>query len=205
MNRRQFLKSALFTTVGAVVLSACKKTKSLIGGKMKTKKIELSEISKQIDPIVAMRETNWFLVTARDKDGTNTLTAAWGAFGNVWEKKTVTIYIRPQRYTKKFIDNSGEFTLTFFDGYLKEMGYLGSNSGRDVPDKIEKSGLHLIDINNKPTYEEGKLVLVCKTLYREALKPENFIERSFAEQTYPDKDYSVMYIAEITDAYLIEH
>ena len=34
MNRRQFLKSALFTTIGAVVLSACKKvattTKSLV-------------------------------------------------------------------------------------------------------------------------------------------------------------------------------
>ena len=171
---------------------------------MNTKKIELSEITKMIDPIVTMREKNWFLVTATDNEGTNTLTAAWGTLGNVWEKKTATIYIRPQRHTKKFIDNAGEFTLTFFDGYLKEMGYLGSTSGKDVPDKIEKSGLHLTTIDGRPTFEEGKLVLVCKTLYKDALKPENFIERNFAEETYPEKDYSVMYIAEIVDAYLIE-
>ena len=48
MNRRQFLKSALFTTVGAVVLSACKKvattTKSLID-KVSTKKFKNLDIS----------------------------------------------------------------------------------------------------------------------------------------------------------------
>ena len=165
------------------------------------KKIKLEELTQKIDPIVKMREKNWFLVTAKDDTGVNTLTAAWGAFGNVWEKKTVTIYIRPQRYTKKFIDNSGEFTLTFFDGYLKELGYLGSVSGKDEPNKIEKSGLHLTDIEGKPTFKEGKIVLICKTLYKDAIKQENFIESEFAEKTYPDKDFSVIYIAEIKEAY----
>ena len=48
MNRRQFLKSALFTTIGAVVLSACKKvtaeTKKLVG-KVYTKKFRDLDIS----------------------------------------------------------------------------------------------------------------------------------------------------------------
>ncbi|MBR3627621.1 MAG: aldo/keto reductase [Elusimicrobia bacterium] len=48
MNRRQFLKSALFTTIGAVVLSACKKvvteTKNLID-KVSTKKYKNLDIS----------------------------------------------------------------------------------------------------------------------------------------------------------------
>ena len=48
MNRRQFLKSALFTTVGAIVLSACKKvantTKSFID-KVSTKKFKNLDIS----------------------------------------------------------------------------------------------------------------------------------------------------------------
>jgi len=169
---------------------------------MKYKKIELKEITKMIDPIEEMRTKNWFLVTAQDSEGINTLTAAWGSFGNVWEKKIVTIYIRPQRYTKKFIDNSQEFTITFFDGYQNEMGYLGKTSGRDVPNKIEKSGLHLTEIDGKPTFEEGKLVLVCKTLYKDSFKPENFIDKEIPEKIYPNKDYSVMYIAEITNAYI---
>ena len=48
MNRRQFLKSALFTTIGAVVLSACKKvateTKNFIN-KVSTKKYKNIDIS----------------------------------------------------------------------------------------------------------------------------------------------------------------
>jgi len=48
MNRRQFLKSALFTTIGTVVLSACKKvtaeTKKVIG-KVYTKKFKNLDIS----------------------------------------------------------------------------------------------------------------------------------------------------------------
>ena len=48
MNRRQFLKSALFTTIGAVVLSACRKvatqTKNLID-KVSTKKYKNIDIS----------------------------------------------------------------------------------------------------------------------------------------------------------------
>ena len=79
--------------------------------------------------------------------------------------------------------------------------YLGSVSGKDEPNKIEKSGLHLTDIDGKPTFKEGKIVLICKTLYKDAIKQENFIESEFAEKTYPDKDFSVIYIAEIKEAY----
>ncbi len=170
---------------------------------MKTTKIELNEITKMIDPIVAMRE-NWYLVTAENEGTVNTLTAGWGALGNLWEKKIAIVYIRPQRHTKKFMDASGRFTMTFFDGRQQEMGFLGSNSGADVPDKIEKSGLHLTYIDEQPTFEEGKMVLNCKILYSQEQKPENFTDPVFAEACFPEKDYSVMYVAEIEAAYKIE-
>ena len=79
--------------------------------------------------------------------------------------------------------------------------YIGSNSGEDVPDKIEKAGLTLTHVDGKPTYEEGKYMLVCKILYRQVQKPENFMDPAFAVETFPDHDYSVMYIAEIEAAY----
>ena len=167
---------------------------------MNVKKIELNELSTKIDPIVAMRD-NWFLVTAEDGGVANTLTAGWGALGNVWEKKTLTVYIRPQRHTKQFMDASGRFTATFFDGHQQELLYLGSHSGKDDPDKIEHSGLHLTKVDGQPTFEEGKILLVCKTLYKQALEPECFIDTAFAEASYPDQDYSVAYVAEIEAAY----
>lgn len=169
---------------------------------MSTKPILMDDISKKLDPIVGMRDS-WFLVTAEHEGKARTLTAGWGALGNVWEKKTVTVYIRPQRHTKTFMDASGRFTLTFFKGHQQEMGYLGSNSGADVPDKIERSGLHLTYVDGQPTYEEGKLLLICKTLYRQALTPECFVDPALAEASYPDKDYSVMYIAELEAAYAL--
>lgn len=167
---------------------------------MKFKKIEASEITKRIDPIKGM-EADWALLTAEYGEQANTMTVAWGAFGNVWWKPTVIMYVRPQRYTKEFMDQSGKFTLTFFEDRKREMTYLGSTSGRDEADKIEKSGLHLTHVDAQPTFEEGKLVLLCKTMYHQPMKPEHFIDAALAEQNYPDKDYSEIYIAEIEAAY----
>ncbi|MDO4620613.1 MAG: flavin reductase family protein [Lachnospiraceae bacterium] len=170
---------------------------------MKTSRIEFNELSKIIDPVAGMRE-NWYLVTAEHDGTVNTLTAGWGALGNVWEKKIAIVYIRPQRHTKKYMDASGRFTMTFFDGRQQEMGFLGSNSGADVPDKIEKSGLHLAHVDGQPTFEEGSVVLNCRILYSQEQKAENFVDPKLAAACFPDKDYSVMYVAEIEAAYRIE-
>ena len=164
------------------------------------KKIEFEELTKLIDPIVAARD-NWFLVSAGKDKNVNCLTAGWFGLGNVWEKKVATIYIRPQRHTKKFIDETGRFTLTFFENQKDALVYLGSHSGKDVPNKIEESGLHLIDINGDPTYEEAKYTIVCKVLYKNQINVIGFIDSEFANKTYPDKDYSVEYIGEIEAIY----
>ena len=125
---------------------------------MKTRKMNLNEITKAIDPIVAMRQNNWYLVSATDKSGkTNALTAAWGGLGNVCEKKVATVYIRPQRYTKRFMDESGRFTMTYFDfdKYGKALGYMGSRSGETEPDKIKNAGLTLTEIDGSPLMRKG--------------------------------------------------
>jgi flavin reductase (DIM6/NTAB) family NADH-FMN oxidoreductase RutF len=154
-----------------------------------------------------MFEENWYLVSAADKGVTNTLTAAWGGFGNVCNKKAVTVYIRPQRYTKKFIDASGRFTLTFFNfndsKIRKALGYLGSHSGAEEPDKIRNAGLTLTDIEGQPAFAEGKYVLICRPFFRQQLEEKNFLDTKAAEASFPDKDFSVMYIAEVEEAYEI--
>ena len=170
---------------------------------MNYKELPLENITKVIEPIVAMQTTQWFLATA-EKDGVAaTLTCAWGALGNVWKKKTMTIYIRPQRNTLSYIEESGRFTATFFDGHLKEMGYLGTVSAKEVPDKIQKSGLHLAHIGKDPTFEEGKYVLVCRVLYRKQLDKDCFLDKEVAEKAYPIDDYSIEFVGEIERAYEI--
>lgn len=140
---------------------------------------------------------DWMLITAEKDDKVNTMTASWGGLGVMWGKDVAYIVVRPQRYTKEFIDNSDTFSLTFFDDeYKKTLGYLGKVSGRDE-DKISNSNLTLNTCENTPYFEEGKVVLVCKKLYGQYLDPKCFLEDGIDERWYPEKDYHMLYIAEI--------
>ena len=125
--------------------------------------------------------------------------------GVLWGKNVATVYIRPQRHTKEFVDAGDTFTISFFGGgHMKELGYLGKVSGKDVPDKIEQSGLHLTEVDGQPGFEEATQVLVCKKLYHDEIKPENFYEPEEDERWYPEKDYHTMYIAEIRECWVRE-
>ncbi|WP_024615856.1 flavin reductase [Clostridium sp. Ade.TY] len=158
------------------------------------KEIQPSELNES--PFKLIGE-DWMLITAEKNNKINTMTASWGGLGVMWGKNVTYIVVRPNRYTKEFIDNSDTFSLTFFDtNFKKQLGYLGSVSGRDE-DKISKSNLTVSHIDNTPYFEEGKLVMVCKKLYSQPLKPEFFLENGIDERWYPQKDYHELYISEI--------
>lgn len=138
------------------------------------------------------------LITA-EKDGkVNTMTAAWGGFGVMWGQNVAYVVIRPQRYTKEFVDSSDTFSLTFFGNNSKKMfNYLGTTSGRDE-DKIKKSNLTVIHDNGTPYFKEATNVILCKKLFAQDYKPESFIEQGIIDKWYPTSDYHTLYIAEIT-------
>lgn len=140
----------------------------------------------------------WMLITA-EKDGkANTMTASWGGLGVMWGKNVAYIAIRPQRYTKEFIDNSDTFSLTFFDdSFKKALGYLGATSGRDE-DKIAKSNLTVRHTDGVPYFAEAKIAILCNKLYAQEYKPELFVAQEINEKCYPDADHHTLYIAEIT-------
>lgn len=140
---------------------------------------------------------DWMLITAGNEDKVNTMTASWGGVGIMWNKNVAFIVIRPQRYTKEFVDSTETFSLSFLDeSFRKQLGYLGKVSGRDE-DKIAKAGLTVNYIDSTPFFEEGNLVMVCKKLYKQPYNPEGFLVEGIDEKMYPDKDYHTMYIAEI--------
>ncbi|HIV24788.1 MAG TPA: flavin reductase [Candidatus Scatomonas pullistercoris] len=145
---------------------------------------------------------DWMLVAAKKDGQVNAMTASWGGVGIMWGKTAATIYLRPQRYTKEFVDANDTFTLSFFGGREKQaMGYLGKVSGRDEPDKISRTDLHLTDLGGAPAFREAELVLVCRKLYAQEMKPECFLAREEIDKWYPDRDFHTMYIAEIVKAY----
>lgn len=149
---------------------------------------------------------DWMLITAKKDidDKVNTMTAAWGGFGFMWGKDVAYIVVRPQRYTKEFVDNSNCFSLTFFDESFKEtLSYLGTSSGRNE-DKIEKSKLTISYEDNIPYFKEANIVIFCKKLYAQDMKPECFTEKELDRRWYPESDHHTLYIAEIEKILLKE-
>lgn len=155
------------------------------------------EISKNV---FSMIEDQWMLVTAGTADRCNTMTASWGGLGVLWNKPMATCYIRPQRYTREFLDREEYFTLSFFgEGYRKALGLCGTKSGRDV-DKIKECGFTVKTAScGAPYFEEAELVLVCRKRFVQPMDPDCVPEDMKKEQ-YPDQDYHILYLGEIVEA-----
>ena len=139
----------------------------------------------------------WMLITAKKDDKINSLPASGGALGVIWNKNVATIYVRSERYTKEFIDNTERFSLTFFsENYRKELSYLGMISGK-YENKIEKAGLTIEEENGVPYFKEAELVIICRKLYAQDLDKEAFEDIPTANKNYVDNNFHTMYIGEI--------
>lgn len=153
------------------------------------------------DNVFSLIGDQWMLVTAGTEEKCNTMTASWGGLGVLWGAPAVTCYIRPQRYTKEFLDREEYFTLTFFDEeYRKALSLCGSKSGRDV-DKIKECGFTVRTAAcGAPYFEQARLVLVCRKRFVQEMDPAR-IPQDVKEKWYPQQDYHAMYIGEIVEAY----
>ena len=70
------------------------------------KEIKPEELDKSPFQLIGK---DWMLITAEKDNKINTMTASWGGFGVLWGKNVAFYFIRPQRYTKEFVDNSDTF------------------------------------------------------------------------------------------------
>ena len=50
----------------------------------------------------------WALLTAGNKQESNTMTISWGGVGVLWGKNVVYVFVRDSRYTKELIDAGHE-------------------------------------------------------------------------------------------------
>jgi flavin reductase (DIM6/NTAB) family NADH-FMN oxidoreductase RutF len=141
--------------------------------------------------------SDWMLITAGRKESFNTMTAAWGSIGYLWNRPIAVCFVRPTRYTYGFMEKNNEFTLSFFaEEYRQVLNVCGSTSGKDS-DKIKETGLIPLETASSNIYfEQARLVIECRKIYADDIVPEKFIDKSI-EKNYPLKDYHRMYIGEI--------
>ncbi len=163
---------------------------------MSFKEINIREVKENA---VKMISDDWALVTTCADGVTNTMTVSWGGMGELWGKDVVFIFIRPQRYTYELLEKSDTFSMSFFGGeYKKELGFCGSNSGRDV-DKFSKTGLTPVSLDGTAAIEQAKVNLICKKIAFWDIDPKGFLDESI-ENNY-NGDYHRVYVGEIVKAY----
>ena len=139
----------------------------------------------------------WMLVTAGTPAHCNTMTASWGGLGVLWGGPAATIYVRPQRYTKEFLDREEYFTLSFFgQEHRQALSLCGSKSGREV-DKVKECGFTVQTARcGAPYFEQARLVLVCRKRYVQDMDP-TAIPQDVQEKWYPQQDYHTIYVGQI--------
>lgn len=148
-------------------------------------------------------DQEWALLSVGKKDKFNAMTISWGGLGTIWNKPVVTVYVRPTRYTYEFMENNQYFTISFYDPkYKKDLGIMGSKSGRDL-DKISLTQFTKEDLENTISFKEANLTIVCKKIYFQDLNINN-INKDSLTQNEIDKFYKEdpmhrMYIGEVID------
>lgn len=141
------------------------------------------------------------LLAAGDESGYNMMTISWGAFGALWNKEIVTVFVRPTRHTYGHMEDSDYFTVSWFGaGGRNETIHkvCGSKSGRDT-DKASLAGLKPVFSDNTVYFDDADMVIICKKIYFDDLKPENFLSDS--ERWY-NNDYHRIYVGQIEKIYV---
>ncbi len=104
------------------------------------------------------------LVSVGDEEGnTNLFTVAWT--GTICTNPAmVSISVRPERYSYRFLRDTGEFVINLTtEKMARATDYCGVRSGRDV-DKWEKTGLHpekALELQFAPIVAESPVNIEC--------------------------------------------
>lgn len=155
-----------------------------------------------INPCTAIGE-DWLLITAGNREGWNTMTAAWGGLGFLWRKPVVFAFVRYSRYTYEFMERFNHFTFSFFSPeWRKALTFCGSHSGREH-DKAAETGLEPLLLEGvrgvtgpAVGFSQAETILSARKLYSGEIAPEDFTEMEIHSH-YPGKDYHRMYVGEI--------
>lgn len=143
-------------------------------------------------------DKQWALVTAGTPEHYNTMTISWGGLGTLWRRPVATVYVKKNRYTFEFMEQSDYFTVSFYpQEQRRTLSLLGSTSGRDG-DKVAAAGLTPEFLPQGITFRQAETTLVCRKLYCQDFALEQ-IPRDVQDIFYRDEPVHRMYIGEVVD------
>jgi flavin reductase (DIM6/NTAB) family NADH-FMN oxidoreductase RutF len=182
---------------------------------MEFKTLDPFELNENFFDVIGRQ---WMLVTAAHPDGRiNSMTAAWGGIGFIWQQPVVFFFIRPQRFTKTFVEAASTLSLSFYDStYRDALAFMGGVSGFEDAQKVEHSGLTPVffettvaqtpplgaaTVERTPYFAEARLVLICERMYQQDMLEECFLDQAQLTRWYKqidgEYDLHTFYIASV--------
>ncbi|MHB9132967.1 MAG: flavin reductase family protein [Armatimonadota bacterium] len=166
---------------------------------MEKRQIAIEELVLQ--PFTTLQPDGVLLVSGAGVNQANVMTISWGTFGVMWGRPIAMVMVRPTRYTWDFITSAPDFTINWLpDDMLDALRLCGSASGRTM-DKFAAAGLTQDNglVVHAPILAESILTLECRTIYRDDVKPDHFLDTSFTSM-YEANDYHGLFFGEVVAA-----
>ena len=169
-------------------------------------KVTMENFAKAKYDVFSMFNEQWGLCTAGNAAEYNTMTIGWGTMGTIWGppnkgKQIITVFLRESRRTSDVLLKDDNFTVCFFpEEKRRDLGILGSKSGRDDPDKIGLTSLTPKLLNNAVGFEEAELTFVCKKIYTHLMTRDELPE-FVRDILYKNGDLHYIFMGEIVDVF----
>lgn len=147
-------------------------------------------------------DRDWALLVAGTREP-NPMTVSWGGFGTLWNLPTVTVYVRPTRFTFGLLEGEPEFTLNVMPpAFKKALELCGTKSGRDTH-KWSAAGLRPVPSERVevPRVEGADLSLECRVVATLALDPARFMDPRI-KGFYPEADHHTAFLGEVLTAWV---
>ena len=119
--------------------------------------------------------------------------------GTLWNKPAVTVYVRPTRFTHKFMNENEYFTVSFFPEDKREaLTKMGTITGRHKTDKDALTGLTVRDLGEAVTYEEAEVTFLCRKIYSADMLTRH-MPVDIVEAFYTPEEPHTLYIGEVIE------
>ena len=109
---------------------------------------------------------------------------------------------RPEAEKKGRGGNAASFSYPrrWFVDYRSILQFCGTKSGRDV-DKVKETGLKPVVLDSGAmTFEQARLTLDCRKLFKSSMEAANFVDKSILEKWYGPRSggsFHDVYVVEI--------
>lgn len=161
-------------------------------------KLELSDL--ECNPF-SMIGKGWYLLTSGIPESYNTMTASWGAMGEMWGAPSFHCVVRTNRYTLEYLDRNELFSVSFFDpGYKPALQFCGSHTGKDC-DKAKETGLLPVPVEGTTTFAQARHVLICRKRYTAMLQKSGFLEPETYAKWYSSDPMHREFVGEVLAYY----